>query len=402
MSGVAPDRKQEIAPQASERDGAPVPGEPLPVLIAGGGVAALEMALALHDLAPERTEVTMIAPNHDFVYRPYAVREPFAYAPAARYPLDRILREAKAAQLFDELAWVEPDAQIAHTASGRQLSYGALGIAIGAHPRPRFAHAITIDDARLDELMHGLVLDVEEGSVRSVAFVIPARMAWPLPIYELALMTAARAFDMGVEAQITIVTPEDTPLAIFGGKASDATEALLQEAGIQTITSAYAEVCGAGEIAIDPGDRRLIVDRVVALPELYGPAVRGIPAAKHGFIRVDRFGQVPDSGPVFAAGDAVDFAVKHGGISSQQADVVARSIAALAGAEVAREPFAPVLRGILLTGSTPRYLSARITGGHGFASEIADAPTWSPPGKIAARYLGPCLADLDAKATAST
>ncbi len=376
-------------------------GGRLPVLIAGGGVAALELALALADLAPAQTDVTVVAPNHDFIYRPYAVREPFGYAPAMRYPVDRILDAAGAAHVVDELAWVDPEAQVLHTASGSQLPYGALAIAIGAHARPRFAHAITIDDAHLDELMHGLVLDVEEGAVRRLAFVIPARMAWPMPVYDLALMTAARAYEMNVEIEITIITPEETPLAIFGGRASDAVEALLQASGITTITSAYAEVCGVGEIAIDPGDRQVIADRIVALPELYGPAIRGIAAAKHGFIRVDRFGQVPDSGSVFAAGDAVDFAVKHGGISSQQADVAARSIAVLAGAEIEREQFQPVLRGLLLTGAAPRYLSARITGGHGFASEISDAPLWSPVGKIAAKHLGPCLASLDAGAAAS-
>ena len=41
-------------------------------------------------------------------------------------------------------------------------------------------------------------------------------MAWPLPIYELALMTAARAQEMNIELSITIATPEDAPLAIFG------------------------------------------------------------------------------------------------------------------------------------------------------------------------------------------
>jgi sulfide:quinone oxidoreductase len=98
---------------------------------------------------------------------------------------------------------------------------------------------------------------------------------------------------------------------------------------------------------------------------------------------------------MYAAGDATDFAVKHGGIASQQADVVAQSIAALAGAAVTPEPFHPVIHGMLLTGERPRYLTARITGGHGFSSEISDTPTWSPPNKIAARYLAPLLERLD-------
>jgi sulfide:quinone oxidoreductase len=142
---------------------------------------------------------------------------------------------------------------------------------------------------------------------------------------------------------------------------------------------------------INPGDRSLQVDRVIALPELYGPSVRGIPLGEHGFIRVNQYGQVPDTGPIYAAGDAVEFAVKHGGIASQQADTAARSIAALAGAPVTPEPFNPVIHGMLLTGDKPLYLTARITGGHGFSSEITDTPTWSPPAKIAAKYLAPYL-----------
>jgi hypothetical protein len=42
---------------------------------------------------------------------------------------------------------------------------------------------------------------------------------------------------------------------------------------------------------------------------------------------------------------------------------------------------------MLLTGEQPRYLTARTTGGQGFSSEISDTPTWTPPAKIAAKYL---------------
>ena len=74
----------------------------------------------------------------------------------------------------------------------------------------------------MDETLHGLIQDIEGGYVDSLAFVAPGRMAWPLPLYELALMTAGRAYDMNVELATTIVTPEDSPLAIFGSAASDA------------------------------------------------------------------------------------------------------------------------------------------------------------------------------------
>jgi sulfide:quinone oxidoreductase len=220
-------------------------------------------------------------------------------------------------------------------------------------------------------------------------------MAWPLPLYELALMTAGRAYDMGIELALTIVTPEDAPLAIFGVAVSSAVSELLEKAGIETIDSAYAEVPSAREVVINPGDRRLPVDRAIALPELYGPSLRGIPLGEHGFIPVNPYGQVPDVGPIYAAGDATEFAVKHGGIASQQADVAAQAIAARAGAAVTPARFHPVIHGMLLTDSKPLYLTAQLAGGHGFSSEITPTATWSPAGKIAAKYLAPYLDQRD-------
>ncbi|MHB8241980.1 MAG: FAD-dependent oxidoreductase [Solirubrobacteraceae bacterium] len=367
------------------------PSSKLRVLIVGGGVAALESVLALAELAPGMTATTVLAPNTDLVDRPMTVREPFAYPRARHTPLEPIVRDGGAELVCDELAWVDPVKHVAHTKGEAELEYDVLVLALGGRICPRYTHAITIDDRKLDELLHGLIQDIEGGYVKRLAFVAPGRMAWPLPLYELALMSAARAYDMNVQMTTTIVTPEDRPLAIFGREASEAVGDLLGEAGIQTITSAYAEIPRNGEIRINPGERHLNVDRIVALPELYGPSVRGVPLSEHGFLRVDIFGKLLEAEDIYAAGDATEFPVKHGGVASQQADVVAQSIAARAGAAVQPEPFHPVIRGMLLTGGEPRYLTARLTGGAGFSSEVTDAPTWSPPSKIASKYLAPYL-----------
>lgn len=367
------------------------PSEKLRVIVAGGGVAALETILALGELAPDLTDVTVIAPNQQFVYRPMSVREPFAHGPAKQYPLAPIIHDAGARLIADELAWVDPGRQIVHTRDEEQLEYDALVLALGARQHSRYRHATTVDDRRMDEVLHGIVQDVEAGYMRSLAFVSPGRMAWPLPLYELALMTAARAYDMDVGLRVTIVTPEDAPLGIFGEAASNAVAELFRRSGIQTIGSAYAEIPSPGQLVINPGDRSLSVDRVIALPELYGPAVHGLPLGEHGFLRVSAHGEVLDVDHVYAAGDCTEFPIKHGGIGAQQADAVAQSLAARAGAPVAPKPFHPVIRGMLLTGGKPLYMTARITGGHGFSSEITDSPTWDPPNKIAAKYLAPYL-----------
>lgn len=367
----------------------------LRVVIVGGGVAGLETALALADLAPDRTEVSVLAPNTEFIYRPMVVREPFAYHSARRYPLAPIVHDAGAKLITGELGWVDPAARTIHTKAEDSIEYDALMLALGASISKRYPHALTIDDRDLDKTMHGLIQDIEGGYVHKLAFVAPARMAWPLPLYELAMMTAGRAYDMGIELETTIVTPEDSPLAIFGSSASNTVAELLARANVQTISSAYAEVPSSRKVVINPGDRHLEVDRVIALPELYGPVLRGIPLAEHGFIRVDPYCRVPGIERIHAAGDATDFPIKQGGIGAQQADVAAQSIAALAGASVTPERFDPVIHGVLLTNEAPRYLTAHIAGGHGFSSEITDTPTWSPPNKIAAKYLAPYLDRYD-------
>jgi sulfide:quinone oxidoreductase len=369
------------------------------VIVAGGGVAALETILALSELAPGLTDVSVIAPDEEFVYRPMSVREPFAYGRARRCPLAPIVRDAGARLIADQLAWVEPHRHTVHTGGEQQLEYDMLVLALGARMHPRYKHAVTIDDRRMDDILHGIVQDIEAGYLRSLAFVSPGRMAWPLPLYELALMTAARAYDANMDLKVTIVTPEDAPLAIFGQGASSAVADLLERSGIRTIGSAYTEIPSPGQLVVNPGDRHLHVDRVIALPELYGPSVRGVPVGENGFLRVNPHGGVLDVEHVYAAGDCTEFPVKHGGVGAQQADAVAQSIAARAGALVAAEPFHPVIRGMLLTGDKPLYLTARITGGHGFSSQITDTPTWEPPTKIAAKYLAPYLDALDRETT---
>jgi len=360
------------------------------VLIAGGGVAGLEATLALKELAGDRVRMTVLAPNEEFVYRPLAVREPFSYGTARRYPLAPIVGDAGAELRAGELARVDRATRTVHTADGAALGYDALLLAPGARVTTRYKHAVTVDDRRMDEALRGLIQDVEDGYLKRIAFVSPGRMAWPLPLYELALMSAARAFDAGVELSVTLVTPEELPLVVFGGEVSAAVRELLAEARVEFVPSAHAEVPASGEVIIQPGERRMHVDRVVALPELYGPSVRGVPLGEYGFLPTDSFLRVPDCGPVFAAGDATEFPVKHGGLGAQQADVAAESIAALAGAPIEPTRFRPTIEGMLLTGGKPLHITAHITGGRGSSAQARVADAGERP-KIAARYLTPAL-----------
>ncbi len=375
---------------------AATPPEPFNVLIAGAGVAGLEAALALQDLAGSRVAITLLDPSPDFVYRPMRVREPFAGPAAHRYALAEIARDLGLQLCSDGLKLVDPEHQIVHTEAGEELHYDALLLALGARLHAGLKHALTLDDRQLDEQLEGLIQDVEAGYVRRIAFVVPDRTAWPLPLYEIALMTARRAWDMHEAASITVITPEDAPLAVFGSNVSEAVAQLLNEAGIVTVTGATCSMTEPNALLLHPGERRLDADRVIALPELYGPAVPGVPkCGEHGFIEVDAHGRVPGVEAIFAAGDATDFYVKYGGVAAQQADVAAASIAALAGAPVELTTLNPLVHGVLLGGPRPLYMSAYIAGERGAASEVSTEPSGAPVGKISARYLAPYLEARD-------
>jgi hypothetical protein len=56
------------------------------------------------------------------------------------------------------------------------------------------------------------------------------------------------------------------------------------------------------------------------------------------------------------------------------------------------QPFRPVLRGLLLTGSSPRYMRAEVSGGRGGRWEVSEHALWWPPSKIAGHWLAPYLA----------
>ena len=104
---------------------------------------------------------------------------------------------------------------------------------------------------------------------------------------------------------------------------------------------------------------------MVTLPRLAGTQIGGIPQTADLFVWTDAYGRVLDLADVYAAGDITAFPVKQGGIAADQALAAAQHIAASAGAPVEPKPFDPILHGLLLTGSTPRFFRAPLAGGHG-------------------------------------
>ena len=361
---------------------------PLDVVIAGGGVAGLEALLALHQFAGPRVRVELLAPERAFVYRPLAVAEPFRLVDPARIDLAELAAEHGARHRRDALASLEAERRILHTDSGRTIRYDALLLAVGARPVEAVRGALTFRGPADVEAFADLLAELEHGRVRRVAFALHSGVRWPLPLYELALLSAAHL--RGRDVELTLVTRESAPLEVFGERASRMVADLLDEAGIEIVTSREPRWATGGRLLLDDGGE-LEAERVVALPELRVPFFPGVPRGAGGFIPTDDLGRVKGLEHVFAAGDATSFPIKQGGLAAQQADTVAATIAALVGAQV--EPRAPdlLLRAALLTGSAPRFLRAKLADPEA-TSTAGRNVLWWPPGKIAARYLAPYIA----------
>ena len=364
------------------------------VLIAGGGVAALEAALALRELSADRVEVELLAPEPHFWYRPLSVAAPFELGEVNRFELGGLAREVGATFTLGALTGIDEWRHVAHTSTNKQIPYDLLLVACGALPFPAIPGALTFRGPADIGLIQRLLAEIVHCDVRAVAFVIPGGAVWPLPAYELALLTAAYIRGHGVQGvELTLVTPEAEPLQLFGPEASEAAHALLDENGVEIRTAAYAGKFADGELGLIP-EGSLPADRVVALPRLQGAPIDGLPQTRYGFVPVDVHCRVPGVADVFAAGDITSFTVKQGGIAAQQADVAAAAIAAAAGADVMPTSFHPVLRGLLLTGGQPRYLRRELSLAPEQEPVASYEPLWWPPAKIVGHHLAPFLASL--------
>jgi sulfide:quinone oxidoreductase len=325
---------------------------PTTVLIAGGGPAALEAALRLRRVAAGRVTITLLTPEAEFAYRPRSVLDAFSGGGAVRHPLAGIAGDAGFRFTRGTLASVDPSAHVATTGAGEEIPYDVLLVAAGAARERALPGATVFTGSPRDvESLHGLVQDVEEGYTREIAFVVPEGPSRPLPLYELALMLAERAYDMCVDLEVHVVTPEAAPLAAFGPEPARELARRLADAGVIVHPGTRAERVAHGRVRLSTGEE-LAAARVITVPRLAGREIPGLPS---GFLATDGHGRVLGVPDVYAAGDGTAPTTKDARLARRQAHAAADHIAARAGAPLHPEQFDPVLDGWPATARAPRF-----------------------------------------------
>jgi sulfide:quinone oxidoreductase len=365
-------------------------------LIVGGGIAGLEALMALADLGTERTELTLIAPDPDFHLKPLVVEEPFTSQPAPRRELEPLVSALGAKLVRAAVVEVNPATRTVELSDQTRLRYDFLVVCVGGRSRAVYADATTLRAAGETIEIEALLAKAAKHESRRLALVVPPGVTWPLPLYEIALMSRRRADELGYrDLRITLYTPEIAPLVIFGTSPSAAIAELLDARRVEFRSDSSVREDEGGGFFISPGDLPLEAGAMIALPVLEGPMVTGLPPDEAGFIPIDEHARVPGLEDVYAAGDGTTFPVKQGGLGTQQADAAAEHIAAKLGAPGEPQPFHPVLRGQLILGGESLNLRHDLTGGHGEGVAASDY-LWWPPHKVSGRYLAAWLAHEEA------
>ena len=320
---------------------------PLRVAVIGGGFAAAELLLALRSLAEERVSLELIAASTELPFRVASTGAAFGEGEVRVYDLRQLAADVGASFRRDPAEAVAARAHRVRLASGGTLSYDAAVLAVGARATVGVPGATTFRDHRDIHLMHGLIAELHEGMIRRVAFAAPAGVTWTLPLYELTLLTAAEIARHDLPVEVTMVTPERRPLAVFGEVVSGRVAEALAERGIRVLCGTSAAGVARGRLRLASGEA-IGADRVVAIPRLVGRRIAGVPADWNGFVTTDAGGHVTERPDVFAVGDITHFPVKQGGVATQQADVVAATLARRAGVRVNVPPDRFVLGSQLL------------------------------------------------------
>src|SRR5262249_17568536 len=159
---------------------APSSSSPLRVLVAGGGVAALEAVLALRSLAGDRVRLELLSPTAGFAQRPYSVRSPFSGEPAPDGSFDR----THVTHHPGALAVVDPERREVGTTDGGVLRYDRLIVATGAQP----VEAVPGATLFRGPISAGAVEAAVRGARKRAIFTVPPESTWTLPVYELALL----------------------------------------------------------------------------------------------------------------------------------------------------------------------------------------------------------------------
>ena len=216
-------------------------------------------------------------------------------------------------------------------------------------------------------------------------------------------MTAAYRNEHGTsDVKVTLVTPEEEPLELFGPTATKAVRSLLEARGVIVRPSSLPAIV-RGRTLLLAGGAEVYADRVIALPALAGPELPGSPTTSTAPFR-STLGRSPTSSmssprrrhgvPAEAGRSRGSAGRRRGGSDRGPAGAAvhpSRSGPSCADPAHGRRAALPARGRTVGRDATWRSKRRRAPAPRD-ASAAAGQALWWPPAKIVGRYLAPYLA----------
>lgn len=382
------------------------------VVIAGAGFAGLEAAYLLRMRLHDDVDITIVAPNERFVFRPNTIYLPFGgEVESLLVDLEKPLRKRHISHHRASVRGVDPDAKLVETDDGARLPYDFLVVATGAAMRPEEIpglreHACTI--WTIDEMLDfgtklSAVRDAAKaGGRQRILLSVPPNNKCAGPLYEIVFMldTWLRREGVRDRVDLTYRTFEHTFIQAFGPRLHEVVTTEFAERGVNGHNDSPLAEVRAGEAVFGDGSTESF-DLLVAFPPyIAGMGYDALPSDDRGFLVTELATRQVERHPeVYAPGDAGDFPVKQAFLAFLQADAAADHIAAQVRGKEFATPFDPVSMCVMemldkatfaqvplrLTGDPSRPVEVRPDAGDDY--RVGVSPMWRLGKKMLGMYL---------------
>jgi sulfide:quinone oxidoreductase len=290
------------------------------ILVLGGNFGGMTSAFELHRKLRAKARVVVLSRQKEFVYIPSLIWVPFGRRTVKdiTFSAQKTFRTAGIEFVHDEAVRIDPDANVVHCASGRDLSYDFLIIATGAElvwdsvpglgPK-RFTHSIfTPHDA---EATYAAFQQFLNAPGPAVIGAVPGASCMGAG-YEYLFNFDHYARKQGVRDRVPItwVTPEPT-LGHFGIGGIRGGElmlkAFLRWQGIDYRVNTAVKEVTSDAVILDSGERLPAAWKMLVPPFRGARVVRKSPGLgdERGFVETDDSYRHRIYPNVFAAGLAV-------------------------------------------------------------------------------------------------
>jgi NADH dehydrogenase FAD-containing subunit len=346
------------------------------VTVIGTGFGGLETAFYLRKRLGKRVDLTIVAKDHRFLFKPNTIYIPFGKAKDELvFELGPVLDRRHIRFVQGVAQGVDVSAKKVITTGG-DVGFDKLVIATGAAMRPQEipglaenANTIFTPDEmeRLGASFRSVVERAAAGRRGRVLFLVPPNNKCSGPLYEMVLMldTWLRRRNVRKAVDIGYATYERGYIQAFGPRLDDVITREFAARGITGRKSVVAHAVEPGRVSFADGSSERF-DLLVSFPP-YVAAQRfdTLPSDDRGFVRCDvRTRQVEGHPDVYAVGDAGDFPIKQAFLALLQADAVGEHIAERVLGEDVTAAFDPVSMCIMeeLDKATFAQVPLRLTG----------------------------------------